>query len=156
MNRPSLDMSKKAKAAGRAYGRHLLAAVVTDLRDEIVAQMDPGPPRTGRIYPMPNGGGTYQASAPGEPPAIREGNYAAAWQTSPVVERGHIMIAAAVNDRKTEDGKHFIGDLLENGTQRITPSEDGDTTIEHMAPRPHIAPAVDIVAERYGAKLRRR
>lgn len=137
--------------------KHAVEAIATELRDEIVYQMDPGPVRTGEEYTVPGTGTidpetgrrkrgtgrTYTASAPGEPPAVRTGAYAAAWQVSPAVVRGDKVMAAAVNDRKTEDDAHFIGEILEFGTN------DG-----RIAPRPHIRPAMDAVAQRHGGKVR--
>ena len=94
-----IDLSGAASSQLSSHLQHLVEAVATDLRNEIVLQMDPGPTRTGHEYPVPGTGTidketgkrkagtgrTYTASAPGEPPAIRLGTYAAAWQTSPAV-----------------------------------------------------------------------
>lgn len=138
-----VDLSGAAEREIQRRLTHLVTAVATDLRDEIVLQMDPGPgPRTGHEYPMPDGSGTYTASAPGEPPAVRMGEYANAWQVSPAVVQPGRVSAAATNDRRTEDGVHAIGAILEYGT------DDGK-----IAPRPHIRPAMEIVARRWGGKV---
>lgn len=139
-----IDLSGSFTARlGRSLGPYV-EAVATDLRDEIVLQMDPGPgPRTGREYAMPDGAGRYTASAPGEPPAVRTGEYAGAWQSTPAVQHGDKVTAAAINDRMTEDQKHFIGAILEYGT------DDGK-----IDPRPHIRPAMEVVAQRWGGKIR--
>jgi hypothetical protein len=138
-----IDLSSPAMRELARRLSHRAEAVATDLRDEIVLGMDPGPgPRTGHEYPMPDGSGTYTASAPGEPPAVRTGVYAGAWQVSPPVIQGNRVVAAAVNDRRTEGGDS-LGLILEFGTT------DGK-----IAPRPHIRPAMEIVAQRWGGRIR--
>lgn len=157
-----IDLSESAKGKAAENLAYFVEAAAADLRDEIVQQMDPGPPRTGREYRVPGTGiidevtgkikrgtGTmYTASAPGEPPAIRTGEYANAWQTSPAVIEGDKVMAAATNDRKTENGQYLVGDLLEHGTNDIL------TYGTRMEPRPHIRPAMEIVAQRWGGDVR--
>lgn len=139
-----IDLSGAARGKLGDRLKHYVEAVATDLRDEIVLGMDPGPgPRTGAEYPKPDASGTYTASAPGEPPAVRMGEYAGAWQVAPAVVSGDKIIGAATNDRKTEDGEHFIGEILEYGTT------DGK-----ILPRLHIRPAAEIVAQKWGGKVR--
>jgi hypothetical protein len=153
-----IDLSDSAmrQLTNSASVQQYVTSVATDLRDEIVAQMDPGPVRTGREYRVPGTGvidagtgkikrGTgkrYKASAPGQPPAVRLGEYAGAWQVAPATVVEDRVVAAATNDRRTEDGEHAIGEVLEYGT------EDG-----RIEPRPHIRPAMDIVAARYGGRV---
>lgn len=125
--------------------------VARDLRNEIVQTMDPGTPRTGRMYPVPGTKSNrdrsprsgprpmYQASAPGEAPAVATASYVNSWQVSPAIVHGDTVAAFTTNSRKTEDGEHFVGEVLEYGTQ------DG-----RIAPRPHIRPALEAVAKRHG------
>ncbi len=156
---PYIDLSEQAKAMVRGRVKNLVSAVSEDLRNEIVLQMDPGPPRTGREYRMPNSQQKYQASAPGEAPAVREGVYRDSWKVLATIEDGPRVRGGVASDAKTEDGEHYIGRLLEDGTQRISkPSADGTILpyLEHIAPRPHIGPAREIVLERWGGMLRRR
>jgi len=94
------------------------------LVDAIKDQMEEAPPRTGREYTIPGTETKYIASAPGEPPAIREGVYLARWQPTKAFRTERGVAAAAVNTAVTED-EYPIGLLLEDGTYR-------------MAPRPHI------------------
>ncbi len=129
-----------AEALGRGPEmRHYVEAVAVELADEIRGIMETSTP-SGRTYRIPDTEDTYVASAPGEPPAIRLNTYAAAWRGSPAVLSGTKITAAAVNDRRTEDGKYAIGELLELGTER-------------MKPRPHISPALVMVANRSGGRL---
>jgi hypothetical protein len=148
------------KLANLAAAKHKVEAVAEDLAKEIKRQMEEAPPRSGHEYPMPGStsGQTYTASAPGEPPAIRLGHYRDAWAATPAVVRGDKVMAFAVNDRKTEDEEHFIGEILEYGSTRYTdPAPDSmivPTTV-HVAPRPHIRPAMEEVAARWpGAVIR--
>lgn len=105
------------------------------VREEVVSAMEDARPRTGREYLVPGTRTPYTASAPGEPPAIREGAYRDSWQTTPAVEVGDSVMAAAYTDLRTEDGAHVIGEILEFGAGRI-------------APRPHVRPAIDAAAAR--------
>jgi len=100
------------------------------VREEVVSAMEDAPPRTGREYLVPGTQTPYTASAPGEPPAIREGTYRNSWKETPAVEVGDTVVAAAYTDLRTEDGAHLIGEILEFGAGRI-------------APRPHVRPAID-------------
>lgn len=152
-----IDLSDGAMGEIAERLKQKVEAVATDLRNEIVQAMDPGPARTGHEYRVPgtgtidpesgktkrSTGRTYKASAPGQPPAVRTGTYRDAWQVSPAVVAGDKVIAAATNSAKTEDDAHFIGDILEYGTT------DGK-----IAPRPHIRPALDAVAQRWGGTVR--
>lgn len=110
-------------------------------RNEIVEQMDPGPPRTGRTYRIPGTGRTYVASAPGQPPAVREGIYRERWQTLPAVDDGETIRAFVVNDARAENGEP-LGKLLEFGTI-------------HMRPRPHIQPAKLLLVPKIKALIAR-
>ncbi|HYG70187.1 MAG TPA: hypothetical protein VD838_21100, partial [Anaeromyxobacteraceae bacterium] len=94
---------------------------------EIVTTINDSDP-TGRTYRIPGTGATYRASAPGEPPAIREGLYVSSWHGTPAVELGNAVMAAAFTNRRV--GAHSLGELLEYGTKR------------GLAPRPHVRPAM--------------
>lgn len=137
MARIVVSIKAPAMRSALAHAKLRAEAFVTEVRDEIVLQMDPGPgPRTGLEYPKPDAKGTYTASAPGEPPAVRTGQYANSWQVLPPVVQGDRIYAAAQSDATTESGES-LGALLEYGTNK-------------MAPRPHIRPAVEIVKQRHG------
>lgn len=104
------------------------AAII--VRDEIVAVINESTPG-GRFYPIPGTGAVYQASAPGQPPAEREGIYRESWQSTPAVRRGKRVVAGVFNDRRT-DGGDLLWPILELGTR------DGK-----LAPRPHVGPAIE-------------
>ena len=123
-------------------------------RTEVVEGMENAPPRTGREYPIPGTGSrgrqrrgkklnrpTYTASAPGEPPAVREGLYRDSWKTSRAVRRGDVITARAYTDRKVgPNDEYVLGELLEYGTSDLVNYRVA------MEPRPHVRPAMDNVA----------
>ena len=122
---------------------HLAEAVAVMARDEVVTTMDPGPARTGNTYLVPSTKVPYTASAPGEPPAVREGIYRDSWQFSPAVREGSSIRARAFTALRTEDGKYLLGELLEYGTRRP------------MRPRPHVRPAFESVQPAVAELVRR-
>lgn len=117
-------------------------ALATEMRDEVVIGMDPGPPRSGNEYRIPGTRATYTASAPGQPPAVREAAYRDSWKVGEPVVSGLTVSCDAYSDLMTEDGENALGDVLEHGTW------DG-----RLAPRPHIRPAMETLAARYGLQL---
>lgn len=128
------------------------------IRDEIVAVINESSP-TGRRYAIPGTqpprrrdgqwlpGKSYRASAPGEPPAEREGLYRASWKSTPAVVEGNTVRAGVFNDRRVGRDDIPLWLILEFGT---TPIVGGDLVIQSLQPRPHIRPAV----ERARPKLR--
>lgn len=90
-----------------------------DLRETIIGEF--GGAKSGRIYRRPHGG-SYQASAPGQPPAIRTGNLLRSISQPKVGKSGHFLVGVL------EIAAPYTG-FLEHGTSR-------------MSPRPFIAPAI--------------
>lgn len=70
----------------------------------------------------------YTASAPGEPPAVRTGAFRMGWKPKSYVisdSKSTLRLMSRVeNLQRTDNGKHLLGEILEEGTRR-------------MAPRPH-------------------
>lgn len=141
---------------------HLFVDAAAELvRDEIVETMENSTP-SGREYPIPGTGSrkrqrkgktvkrpTYTASAPGEPPAIREGLYLAAWKTTRGVRVGDGVQATAYNDRRVGPaGEYLLGELLEYGTSDLLNYR------VRMEPRPHIRPALDAVRPKINELVR--
>lgn len=81
--------------------------------------------RSGRRYRVPNTRKYYTASAPGEVPAQRTGQYRLKWDEKSYAQGNsvHSQIESRV---RTENGKYNLGTLLEEG------SPGGK-----IAPRPH-------------------
>jgi hypothetical protein len=107
---------------------HVVEAGAVIVREHVVDQMEPGPTRTGITYPIPGTGASYTASAPGQPPAVREGRYVASWKSTPAVRNGDFVRARAYTDLMVDGW--VLGDLLEHGTIR-------------MLPRPHVRPGME-------------
>ncbi len=105
--------------------RPLLEAKLRELKQFIDEEFTA--PKSGREYRRP-GGGTYRASAPGEPPAIRTGQLRASVSDPQVMKVGSTLV-----------GKITISapyaEFLERGTSRV-------------APRPFIQPAVEEILRR--------
>jgi hypothetical protein len=138
----------------RELGEPLVEAAAVIVRDEIVAQMQPGTPRTGHTYLVPSTKAEYVASAPGEAPAERETDYVSSWKSSPAVTEGNRVAAMAYSDLQEKDGT-YRGLNLEHGTTRYTePGPDSMIvpSVVHILPRPHIGPGVAAARERI-AKL---
>ena len=125
-----VDMTDVAIEHGDQVAAYAAEAAAIMIRDAVVREIDPGPMRTGQEYPIPGTKATYVASAPGEPPAVREGRYRDSWQFSPAVNVDGMIRAAAFSDEAV--GGHALGDILEHGTM-------------YMEPRPHIGRALDKV-----------
>lgn len=130
--------------------RPLVEAAAELVRTEVVEGMENAPARTGREYPIPGTDSTYTASAPGEPPAIREGIYRDSWKTTSAVVQGSRVSASAYTSLRTDQrnelgepgASYLIGELLEFGTYK-------------MAPRPHVRPAIDNVQPKIAELVRR-
>ena len=104
--------------------------------------------RTGRRYKVPGtyrrqrdkvdgkmkNGRYYTASAPGEPPAVRTGVFRMAWQPTSRVLYGS-YISRIENDIRTEDGKYTLGEILEEGTDRMAPRPYQDLILEKAMPK---------------------
>lgn len=107
-----------------------------EIRD-LMERSDP----SGETYAHPDGG-TYQASAPGEPPAIRTRQYLESYGSTDwhLRESERRAVAAVTSDRMLPDNSP-LWPHLEYGTSRV-------------APRPHVRPAAEIAAERFRAAAR--
>lgn len=128
----------------------LATAMARGLRQEIVDTMDPGPPRSGRTYTVPGTKTTYTASAPGEPPAIREGLYREAWGVVEAVATKDVVRALVTNDRRVgSNGEYLLALLLEEGTSDLVNFR------VQMEPRPHIRPGMDSYRPKARVLLRR-
>lgn len=81
--------------------------------------------RSGRRYRVPNTRRYYTASAPGEVPAQRTGQYRLKWDEKSYAQ-GNSVHAQIESRVRTDNGKYNLGTLLEEG------SPGGK-----IAPRPH-------------------
>lgn len=104
--------------------------------------------RSGRRYKVPGtyrrqrdkadgkmkNGRYYTASAPGEPPAVRTGTFRNSWQPHVYKVYGSI-ISRIESDVRTDNGRHILGDVLEEGTARMAPRPYQDRVLEKAEPR---------------------
>lgn len=124
--------SQAVEGLKRTLLTQFLEQAVEIVRAEIVAVMEEGNP-SGRVYPLP-GGGTYTASAPGEPPAIRTGEYLRAWDTTDVVDQGTRLVAWALNTIRV--GNNIpLWKILEFGSVRMAPRGHVITGVERARPK---------------------
>lgn len=104
--------------------------------------------RSGRRYKVPGtfrrqrdkvsgkmkNGRYYTASAPGEPPAVRTGTFRASWQPVSKVVFGS-YISRIESGARTDNGKYVLGEILEEGTQRMAPRPYEDAILEKAEPK---------------------
>lgn len=71
---------------------------------------------------------TYQASAPGEPPAVRTGTFRNSWQSKQKItndvslgDNGVSVRSYIESSARTDNVKYNLGSILENGTSRMAP-----------------------------------
>lgn len=125
-NEVKLDLGAFRDAIASVTKRRI-QSFITALRDRILKSFEGR--KTGRFYRRPKPRrGFYQASAPGQPPAIASGRLAKAIRSV----RGRFISpfeAEAVIDVP-------YARLLEEGTER-------------MAPRPFVRPALEAVSKRF-------
>lgn len=88
---------------------------------------------SGRTYRIPNTGGYYTASAPGEVPASRTGNYRARWDMKSYTsgKEVHSEIESKVT---TDNGGYVLGTLLEEGTSKMAPRPHQEKILEKAKP----------------------
>lgn len=96
--------------------------------------------RSGRQYRKPNTNAFYTASAPGEPPAVRTGQYRREWNERTYSEGGGsslTVIAEIKSTVRTDDGKRNLGNLLEKGSDggQLKPRPHKDKIIEKANPK---------------------
>lgn len=111
------QISDQMASRGYRVANEMRNAVITTLKGQ----------GSGRIYRVPGTKRFYQASAPGEVPAVRTGIYRLSWKPSTYATGigGTTTVVSQVESNYRVRGGHVLGDLLEGGTSR-------------MAPRPHV------------------
>ena len=95
--------------------------------------------RSGRRYIVPGTGSVsynkkkhtakityryYTASAPGEPAAVRTGAFRGSWQRKSFVEgkgTDFTVVSQVESLTRTDNNKYLLGEILENGTGRMSP-----------------------------------
>ena len=92
--------------------------------------------RSGKTYLVPGTQKHYRASAPGEPPAVRTGAFRLSWGTHVHVEKNgtHFRAAAAI-ESKERAGSRLLGEILENGTEKMEPRPYKQAVITRALPK---------------------
>ena len=98
--------------------------------------------RNGRRYRVPNTRRHYTASAPGEVPAVRTGQFRQQWDSkafgvggaSDSTFEAHSQIESKV---RTDGGKFLLGEILEEGTPngQMAPRPYQDKIVEKAEPK---------------------
>lgn len=115
--RNSALMVLRGQRSGRRYK---VPGTYRRQRDKVTGKM-----RNGRYY---------TASAPGEPPAVRLGHFRMSWQPEAHVVFGS-YISRISSDRRTDNGRHNLGEILENGTDRMAPRPHHDRILKDAEPK---------------------
>lgn len=76
----------------------------------------------------------YTASAPGEPPAVRTGAFRDSWQPTAQIVLGS-YISRIESDVRTDNGQYNLGEILENGTGKMSPRPHHDRIQKHAEPK---------------------
>lgn len=87
--------------------------------------------RSGRVYRRPFAKGTYTASAPGEPPAVRSGDLRRSWRSRTGSESAGSTLT--VRPAITTDVKY--APWLDEGTDNMAPRPFEEPIIEHAKPK---------------------
>ncbi len=91
--------------------------------------------RSGRRYAI-RGGGSYTASAPGEPPAVRTGVLRASFQRRCCVKESEkVLLIYAITESSLKANGYLLGELLENGTKKMAPRPFKEKTVEKALPK---------------------
>ena len=122
----SIDPRKLRDGSERGM-RDFCETGARSVRNRVLAYVNDAPGRTGEEYFIPGTLTRYVASAPGEAPATRTGQYLASWEVLPPRRRRDGWIAYAFSGLAA--GPIPLGIALEDGT-------------EHMGPRPHLLPVM--------------
>ena len=82
------------------------------------------------------GGVVYTASAPGEPPALRFGTLQKSFKRRTYGDKiGNNLLIHVITESDLQVNGYLLGDLLENGTERISPRPFKQKTIEVALPK---------------------
>lgn len=90
--------------------------------------------RGGRKYRVPGTKKYYQASAPGEPPAVRTGMFRLSWQPTASVVFGSYISRIESDTQVGTRRRYTLGDLLEDGTVKMAPRPYQDKILEKAEP----------------------
>lgn len=90
--------------------------------------------RGGRIYTVPGTKAKYQASAPGQPPAVRTGAFRLSWRPKASVVFGSYISRIESDLQVGTRRSYVLGELLEKGTSKMSPRPYQDKILEKAEP----------------------
>jgi hypothetical protein len=91
--------------------------------------------RGGRTYRVPGTKAYYQASAPGEPPAVRTGAFRGSWERSSFGGFGSYISRIESSLHVGTKRSYVLGELLEKGTSKMAPRPHHDRILEKAEPK---------------------
>lgn len=77
----------------------------------------------------------YTASAPGEPPAVRTGAFRLGWMPQTKIENGGRTIVSRIRNTQRVRNGRLLGDILENGTERMAPRPYQEKVLSKALPK---------------------
>lgn len=128
----------EAMDEAREHFRPVASGMAATAEGEIRRIMVASTP-SGERYPDPEGG-TYVASAPGEPPAVRTADYLRSYGHTDAIIRESLVVAAVTSDKLVSGGTPLWA-ILEFGTLR-------------QEPRPHVRPSAEEAARGFRRAVR--
>ena len=90
--------------------------------------------RGGRIYTVPGTKAKYQASAPGQPPAVRTGMFRLSWRPKASVVFGSYISRIESDLQVGTRRSYVLGELLEQGTTKMAPRPYQDKILQKAEP----------------------
>lgn len=90
--------------------------------------------RGGRIYTVPGTKAKYQASAPGQPPAVRTGMFRLSWRPKASVVFGSYISRIESDLQVGTRRRYVLGELLEQGTTKMAPRPYQDKILQKAEP----------------------
>lgn len=110
-------------------------AASAEIRNTLISEVFRGT-RSGKRYRIPSTKKYYDASAPGEPPAVRIGIFRNSFYKRPKVNRksdGLIFSAGVESGLKV--GAYLLGELLQNGTKKMEARSYREIMVEKALPK---------------------
>lgn len=79
----------------------------------------------------------YTASAPGEPPAVRTRAFRLGWMPQTQITDGGKTIVSTIKNKQRvgKNSKYLLGELLENGTERMAPRPYQEKVLSKALPK---------------------
>lgn len=90
--------------------------------------------RGGRKYRVPGTKRYYQASAPGQPPAVRTGAFRLSWRPKASVVFGSYISRIESDLQVGSRRRYVLGELLEKGTVKMSPRPYQDKILKKAEP----------------------